>query len=103
MTLSDYFLLPDGRLRAGWRLAIFVVFFLIALVAAGVAASLFVREPSVALEVGVLAATTGAATWLMMRFLEQESVLSIGLVLRQESFWWCYRLRPPGLELGSGL
>ena len=86
MEISHYFLLPDGRLRAGWRLAIFVVFFLIALVAAGLAASLFVREPSVALEVGVLAATTGAATWLMMRFLEHQSVLSIGLVLRQKSF-----------------
>ena len=86
MNMSDYFLLPDSRLRAGWRLALFVVLYLAALFAVGLAASIFVHAQSVALEVGVLAATTGGSTWLLLRWMERQPLVSIGFAWRRESW-----------------
>ena len=45
MLLSDLLLLPDGRLRAGWRVALFVIVFVGALFAVGLLIS-FTRQVS---------------------------------------------------------
>ena len=85
MTLSDTFLLPDGRLRAGWRAGLFVVLYVVALLVVGLAASILIHAQSVALEVGILATTTGGSTWLMLRWMERRPFVSIGFVWRHKS------------------
>ena len=40
MNMSDYFLLPDSRLRAGWRMALFVVLFIAGLFTVSLSASI---------------------------------------------------------------
>ena len=86
MSVSDYFLLPDSRLRAGWRMALFVVLFIAGLFTVSLSASIFVHAQSVTLEVGVLAATTGGSTWLLLRWMERQPLVSIGFVWRRESW-----------------
>ena len=103
MNMSDYFLLPDSRLRAGWRLALFVVLYLAALFAVGLAASIFVHAQSVALEVGVLAATTGGSTWLLLRWMERQPLVSIGFVWRRESWAEIRTGYGAGVALVAGL
>ena len=85
MTVTDCFLLPDGRLRAGWRVALFVVVFVLAMVVAGVAASFTGQVASVTMMVILQAAATGAATWVMLRWMEAQPFVSIGLAWRRES------------------
>src|SRR3990172_12351859 len=59
MTITDCFLLPDGRLRAGWRAALFVVVFIVAFVIALFAAGFARQVPSVTLGVILQAAAAG--------------------------------------------
>jgi membrane protease YdiL (CAAX protease family) len=60
---------------------VFIVAFVVALFAAG-----FVRQvPSVTLGVTLQAAATGAATWIMLRWMEAQPFVSIGLVWRREA------------------
>ena len=85
MNVSDCFLLPDGRLRAGWRAALFAVVFVVALVILGLGVAFTRQVPSVTLGVTLQAAATGAATWIMLRWMEAQPFVSIGLVWRRES------------------
>lgn len=103
MDLSRYFLLSDGRLRAGWRAGLFVALFMAALLTVGLAATIFIPAQSVALDAGILAATTGGSTWLMLRWMERQPFLSIGLVWRRESFADIRRGYGAGVALVAGL
>ena len=85
MNITDCFLLSDGRLRAGWRAALFAVVFVAALFVAGVLASLTGQVFSVALGVAIQAAATGGATWLMLRWMEARPFVAVGLAWRRES------------------
>ncbi|MGH9782719.1 MAG: lysostaphin resistance A-like protein [Terriglobia bacterium] len=86
MTITDCFLLPDGRLRAGWRAALFAVVFVVILVIASVGAAFTRQVLSVALSVILQATATGGATWIMLRWMEAQPFVSIGLVWRRESW-----------------
>ena len=85
-------MLPDGRLRAGWRLALFVVVFLGAAVLVSVLVAFTGQVGSVAIYVVIQAGATGGATWLMLRWMEREPFVAVGLRWKQ---------RTP-MELGQG-
>ncbi|MBI3896533.1 MAG: CPBP family intramembrane metalloprotease [Acidobacteria bacterium] len=85
MDLTCYFLLPDGRLRAGWRLALFVVFFLLAWVVFSGVASLEWEEPTIASQIAIFAAAALTATAGSMRLLEHQPFVQVGLVLERRS------------------
>ena len=79
MEFSKYLLLPDGRLRAGWRVLIFIGLYIFALMISSwafyglLSVDLFVYSAAVQL------AATITATWLMLRFFDRRSFLSVGL------------------------
>ena len=83
MAMSDLFLLPDGRLRAGWRL----VLFLLVLVGAAFLLSFLVsftgQVPSVTLNIAISAGATGASTWLLMRWMERQPFGAVGFPWKQ--------------------
>ena len=58
MTVTDCFLLPDGRLRAGWRAALFAVVFVVMLVMASFGVAFTRQVSSVAVAVILQAAAT---------------------------------------------
>ncbi|HLP15161.1 MAG TPA: type II CAAX endopeptidase family protein [Bacteroidota bacterium] len=84
MTIRSIFLNPDeSRLRAGWRIALFILVF--ALISWGLVAALFqifsrdigIRVPlaiPIVTAVGVL-----AAHWVMTRFVDRRPLASVGL------------------------
>ena len=90
--MSDLFLLPDGRLRAGWRLALFVVVFVGATFVVSLLVSFTGQVWSVAVQVVITAGATGSATWLLLRWMEGEPFVAVG-------FRW--KRRTP-TELGQG-
>jgi uncharacterized protein len=79
MQVSDLFLLPDGRLRAGWRLLLFIIVFVAALFAVSLLISFTGQVPSVTLQMLITAGATGLATWLMLRWMEGAPFASVGL------------------------
>jgi len=92
MDPNEIFMLPDGRLRAGWRLLLFVFFFLIAAKLLQAIAATFIREPAHIAFPILLIVTSGAAlaavcisTWVMMRLLEQGSFSAVGLRIQKGS------------------
>ncbi len=93
MTINDLLLLPDGRLRAGWRLALFLIVFIGLLFGMSLLFSFTRQAPSVALAVFVQAAAAGISTWLLLRWMEDAPFVSIGLA---------WQKRAPG-ELRQGL
>lgn len=97
MDFSSYFLLADGRLRAGWRLLLFVTLLPFAyLIAAGVASMAF-REPTLAMRAAILSVTAAVPTWVMMRWLERQSFLAVGITVQRQS------LREAGTGLIGGV
>ena len=92
MEYSRYFLLPDGRLRAGWRLLLFVVFFLVSVIVFDSVAFAILRQLVGASQMTVLAvvsvshlATVSAATWLMLHLIEHQPFQAVGLARSRES------------------
>ncbi len=92
MDRSQYFLLPDGRLRAGWRLLLFVVFFLMSVMVFDSVAFAFLRQLAGASQMTVLAvvsvshlATVSAATWLMLHLIEHQPFQTVGLARSRKS------------------
>jgi len=79
MDASRYLLLPDGRLRAGWRLLIFIVLYYIA---GSLLAWLSSGSPatgSMAFAAATRVATVLVITWLMLRVFDRQPLLSVGL------------------------
>jgi len=92
MEFSDIFLLPDGRLRAGWRLLLFLVLFVAAAIVFRGLASSLLQNPAIISRTATLAvaslaelATVGTATLLMMSLIERQSFSSVGLAVRERS------------------
>jgi len=85
MDLTRYFLLPDGRLRAGWRLALFVVFFLVSWFVFSGVASLGWRRPTITSQTVIFAAAALATTGLMMRLFEHQPFARVGLAVERRS------------------
>lgn len=79
MAISDLFLLPDGRLRAGWRLALFVVVFVGAMFLVSLLVASTGQVWSVAVQVVIMAGATGSSTWLLLRWMEGEPFVAVGL------------------------
>ena len=92
MQMADLFLLQDGRLRAGWRLALFAAVFIGATLVLAVLVSFTGQIASVAVVVLIQAGGTGGATWLLMRWMERKPFVAVGLA---------WRHRTP-VELGQG-
>ena len=79
MTPSDiarFIFLTEGRLRAGWRLLLFVFLFLFLML-------MIHADPVPALVATVVSATF--ATWLMMRLFEHQPFQAVGLARPRES------------------
>ena len=79
MDFSRYLLLPDGRLRAGWRVLIFIGLYIFA---GMLSAWLFVGllgGSLLAFSAAIQLTSTLAATWLMLRFFDRRPLLSVGL------------------------
>jgi len=79
MAITDLFLLPEGRLRAGWRLALFVVVFAGAMFVVSLLVSFTGQVWSVAVQVVIMAGATGSSTWLLLRWMEREPFVEVGL------------------------
>ena len=92
MAITDLFLLPEGRLRAGWRLALFVVVFAGAMFVVSLLVSFTGQVWSVAVQVVITAGATGSATWLLLRWMERAPFVEVGLR---------WKRRTPA-ELGQG-
>lgn len=79
MDISHHLLLPDGRLRAGWRVFLFVGLYLLALtLSAWLLRELFDRRWLAYSVLAQLSATL-AATALMLHFFDRQPFWSIGL------------------------
>jgi membrane protease YdiL (CAAX protease family) len=85
MDATKYFLLPDGRLRAGWRLVLFLSLSYFTYVIASGISSIVFRETTLTYSIATLMASTVAATWIMMRFVEKQSFVSVGLWLQKRA------------------
>jgi len=79
MSVSDIFLLPDGRLRAGWRVALFVVVFILSLLVVSLLVSFTSQVPGLVLQLVIILVATCLATWLMVRWQESAPFMSVGL------------------------
>jgi membrane protease YdiL (CAAX protease family) len=90
---SSIFLLPDGRLRAGWRLVLFCLLFLFATAVGSGPVSPIFAAASLTFNAVIRATATLAATWLMMRFVEKRPLQEVGLIVALRS----------GSEAGWGL
>ena len=99
MDIAGFFVLPDGRLRAGWRLLLFIILFVIALFVFSAAAAPFLSNRPILFQTVVLAGSAVFATGLMMRLFDHQPFLAVGLVLEPES-WKEVRL---GVLGGMGL
>src|SRR5215467_12737815 len=79
MNPSRYFLLPDGRLRAGWRLLLFLIFCAVALsLSAWLLRGIPIRRALPA-AVGLQFAATAATTWLTLHLFDHRPFHSVGL------------------------
>ena len=103
MDFANYFVLPDGRLRAGWRLLLFLVFFVVAALLFNGLLSVWFKDKTGISQTALLAARSMAglssvcvATWLMMSLLEHQSFWDVGLRASRQS------VRELGLGLASG-
>ena len=79
MDFSHYLLLPNGRLRSGWRFLIFIGLYILA---GMISAWLFyglLGGRLLVYSAAIQLAATLAATWLMLRFFDREPLLSVGL------------------------
>jgi CAAX protease family protein len=90
MDAARLFLLPDGRLRAGWRLLLFLVFLVMAIIvfeAAGVALIRHSVSPAAVLAASTVAflCAVSAATWLMMSLIEHRPFSAVGLSIGGQS------------------
>ncbi len=90
MDFARWFMLPDGRLRAGWRLLLFSAFCVVSFILFQWMASAFVQRLHSSTE--SLAASTAAflaaiciATWLAMSLLERQPFSAVGLAMRKRS------------------
>jgi len=90
--MPDLFLLPDGRLRAGWRIVLFVVVFVVAEVLVSLLVAFTGQVWSVAVQVVITAGATGSSTWLLLRWMEGKPFVAVGLR---------WKRRAP-MELGQG-
>jgi uncharacterized protein len=103
MNASQWFMHSDGRLRAGWRLLLFIVCFLLAFFPFQWSAGAVIRSWADASRLEILAVSTSAsllavfaATWLMMRLIEHQSFSAVGLTFGKRS------PKELGLGLASG-
>ncbi len=101
MNVTTLFLLPDGQLRAGWRLLLFLVFLVMAMFVFYPAAGAFVRHSTNSIAVQAvstvaLLAAVSLATWLMMSLIEHQPFSGVGLMLGGKS------LVELAIGLGSG-
>jgi CAAX protease family protein len=85
MDLSSYFLLPDGRLRSGWRVLIFLALYLIAAIIAGWLFYLPLSGRLLAYSVAIQLAATAAPTWLMLQYFDRRPFFSVGLSASRNS------------------
>jgi membrane protease YdiL (CAAX protease family) len=93
MDPSRYFLLPDGRPRAGWRLLLFVFVFLVAINLASWVGASFGPTSFIPAQVLLLTLATIPTTWLMTHLVEHQPFHSIGMALSP----------PPWRQAGAGL
>src|ERR1044071_4501828 len=82
MDPSRYFLLPDGRLRLGWRFLLFVILYLVILTAAGWLLVSLRERGSLAIAVGLQAVVIVASSWVMLRFVDHQPFCSVGFPAR---------------------
>ncbi len=99
MDPSRYFLLPDGHLRAGWRLLLFVLVFLVAINLATWVGKSLGPVSWIPAQVVMLALATMVTSWLMTRLVEHQPFHSIGLALAPAA----WRQAGTGLGIGAGL
>ena len=103
MESSVFFLLPDGRLRAGWRLLLFVFFFAAATILLQGAASSISRfsTHTILLTASSYAflAAAALATWLMTSLIEHLPFSSVGMEVQGS---WRGQM-VIGIACGSGL
>ena len=104
MFSTRWFLLPDDRLRAGWRLLLFGALCTVSLFLFQWTASAFSRDLNS--PVAVLAASSAAflaavctATWLAMSLLEHQPFSAVGLTLRKRAMLQAAE----GFAIGAGL
>ena len=97
MNLAPYFLLPDGRLRAGWRLLLFIVGWFCA---SGLVGWLFhgIVHGAPLLSILIFHTATGLITWIMLRVFDRRPFADVGLGLGEG--WW--RLLGCGTLVGMG-
>lgn len=86
MDFAHWFLLPDGRLRAGWRLVLFSAFGVVSFILFQWTASAFAQRLHSSAEIlaAYMAAFLGAicmATWLAMWLLERQPFSAVGLAI----------------------
>ena len=86
MNPSGYFLLPDGRLRAGWRLLLFVLLCATALTLSAWLLSGLPLWRAFPIAVGLQFAATAAVTWLMLRLFDRRPFYSVGLDIQSGRF-----------------
>ncbi|MBI2817616.1 MAG: CPBP family intramembrane metalloprotease [Acidobacteria bacterium] len=84
MNTSAWFILPDGQLRAGWRLLLFLTFLVMAAAvfnwtASALATRLHSSAAVVALSSAAFLGSVITATAISMRFLEHQPFSAIGL------------------------
>jgi len=99
MDPSRYFLLPDGRLRAGWRLLLFGFVFLVAINLAAWFGESLGPASFIPAQVLMLAVATLVTTWLMTRLVEHQPFHSIGLSLAPPA----WRQTGTGFGIGAAL
>jgi membrane protease YdiL (CAAX protease family) len=106
MDATPYFLRPDGQLRAGWRLLLFLLAFFAAAFIFRMAAGLFLRAQPVFSQIELLTLSTIAglaslclATWVMTSRVDHQPFQSIGLNFQTRS----PRELVVGLSGGAGL
>ena len=99
MDPSRYFLLPDGRLRAGWRLLLFGFVFLVAINLAAWFGESLGPASFIPAQVLILALATIPTTWLMTRLVEHQPFHSIGLSLAPPA----WRQTGTGFGIGAAL
>ena len=84
MNPSQYFLAPDGRLRAGWRLLLFVILCAVALILSAWLLRGLPLWRAFPIAVGLQFAATAAVTWLMLRVFDHRPFSSVGLEVHPE-------------------
>lgn len=79
MDFSRYFLRPEGRLRTGWRVGIFLLLFAGVYVATSVIAAFLFEHPTIVASVLTLTVATVLSTWMVLRWLERKPFATVGL------------------------